>query len=260
MGRSKGSDYFSDVTYVQFSIMMFSTCSRCLTFPVTMVMEFTTAVQPMRRSKSSMSVPNRLSRAFCLAYSFMAELTGNTFIPEQKVSTAVMLASLWLLHSAPYSSSATVISEMKQLSMPCSLTLSAISSRPRNRYMHMLLSRRYVMCQNVRGSYCDAFPSLMSAMMSSALSLPVHDPQQRVRKSSVASFALFSSDAFSRYLLALSVRNRLSAEMSHVFVPGTSISKFIKAISFLFSRCKGNDYFSDGQGELWGTFVFIPTF
>ena len=96
----------------------------------------------------------------------------------------------------------------------------------------MLLSRRYVMYQNVRGSYCDAFPSLMSAMMSSALSLPVHDPQQRVRKSSVASFALSASDAFSRYLLALSVRNRLSAEMSHVFVLGTSISKFIKAISF----------------------------
>lgn len=129
--------------YTQFSISILSNLPKCLTFSVTITIPCSTEVHPINKSESSMRIPSLLNIAFCLANSCKQPDIGTTSILLQKSRTISIFLSLCMLHSAPYKSSATVISDIQQLLHPFRKIISAIFFLPRMKYTQILLSNRY---------------------------------------------------------------------------------------------------------------------
>ena len=105
----------------QFSISISSIRDRCFSLFVTMIRPFSIAVTPINKSKSGINIPFlcNLTRSF-------AYLSKHSYIGSMVNSSSICSASLECfskssLFSAPYFSSAIVISDIKHFD---SLTLS----------------------------------------------------------------------------------------------------------------------------------------
>ena len=87
---------------------------------------FSLAVTPINKSNSScIGFPIFLSLTFSLAYSFMQPKIGITESPFTNASTALCDFFGFMLFSAPYRNSSTVISEIKQFSLPFSFIIES---------------------------------------------------------------------------------------------------------------------------------------
>jgi len=120
--KMRGCSWNTFYKSTQFSSLIRSIFSKCRTFRVTRIKLWTTAVQPMSKSKSSTERPKRLSAAFCRAYSWRVPPIGR--IRPSKMPWKASKSSLFrclrsgALFSIPNNNSATLISERKHDSIP----------------------------------------------------------------------------------------------------------------------------------------------
>ena len=88
------------------------------------------AVQPIKRSKSLIIIPDFLKRVFSLAYIGIASRIGSMVTYSTNWSTTSKLFLGLALFSAPKVSSAKVISEIAQFAIPILSILDAKSNFP----------------------------------------------------------------------------------------------------------------------------------
>ena len=118
---------------------------------VTRMQSLPAAVQAMRMSRSGMRMPS------CRIRAFSAAARGNDSEEERitkfwaKAFTCCMLSSRRVLHSAPYRSSKSEMSDITQLSMPAWESASIVILLPRSNSIRIFVSRRNRFIIRVRG-------------------------------------------------------------------------------------------------------------